>query len=349
VGAFAEGLLDAFNGGALAILISIGHRTGLFDAMAAGGPATSDRLAATAGLDERYVREWLGGLTASGVVVCDPQSGTYALPDEHAAVLTSAAAPENLAVFAQYIPLMGKVEDDILECFRNGGGVPYEKYDRFHEVMAEDSGQTVVAALHDRILPLVPTITDRLARGIRVLDVGCGRGLALMSMAERYPESFFVGFELSQEAVDWAWREASSRGLTNIRFEQRDLSDFDITATPETFDLITAFDAIHDQARPASVLTGIFRSLKPGGWFLMQDIRGSSHHHLDIGHPAGTLLYTVSLMHCMTVSLAQGGEGLGAMWGEERTLEYLGNAGFDQVDVRQLDHDFQNNFYVSSK
>ena len=134
-----------------------------------------------------------------------------------------------------------------------------------------------------------------------------------------------------------------------MEFVQRDLSDFDQTAEPAAYDLITAFDAIHDQAWPLRVLSGIHRALKPDGVFLMQDVRGSSHVHEDKEHPIGTLLYTISCMHCMTVSLAQGGEGVGAMWGEKRAREYLARAGFRSVETHRLAHDVQNNWYVVTK
>jgi hypothetical protein len=113
--------------------------------------------------------------------------------------------------------------------------------------------------------------------------------------------------------------------------------------------LVTTFDAIHDQAKPLSVLKGIYRTLRRDGVYLMQDIKGSSQVHKNIDHPLGTLLYTVSCMHCMTVSLAQGGEGLGAMWGEEKTREYLKQAGFHSIEKHELAHDIQNNWYVVRK
>jgi hypothetical protein len=112
---------------------------------------------------------------------------------------------------------------------------------------------------------------------------------------------------------------------------------------------VTTFDAIHDQAHPLNVLRGIYRTLRADGTYLMQDISGTSHVHRDIEHPLGTLLYTISCMHCMTVSLAQGGEGLGAMWGEEKTREYLARAGFGHVVKKKLAHDVQNNWYVVTR
>ena len=344
--AFAARLMDTLNAGALCLMASIGHRTGLFDAMRDAPPLTSAALAERAGLHERYVREWLGAMVTGGVVEVDPATTTFTLPPEHAAWLTRAAGSDNIGVFTQYIGLLGGVEDDVVECFRHGGGVPYARFPRFHEVMAEDSGQSVLGALESHILPLVPGLTERLSAGIRVLDVGCGRGRILLRLAQLFPRSTFVGLDLSEAAIAAARTDAARQGLANVAFGAADLSDFDETATPDAFDLVTTFDAIHDQARPLHVLRGIRRTLRRGGTYLMQDIRGHTHVHGNIGHPIGTFLYTVSCMHCMTVSLAQGGEGLGAMWGEERTREYLARAGFGTVETHTLAHDIQNNWYV---
>jgi 2-polyprenyl-3-methyl-5-hydroxy-6-metoxy-1,4-benzoquinol methylase len=347
--AFAEHLLAALNAGALCLMASVGHRTGLFDTMRDLPPSTSAEIAAAAHLHERYVREWLGAMVMARVIDVDSTSTHYRLPAEHAAFLTRAAAADNLAVFTQYIAVLGAVEDDIVACFQQGGGVPYEEYPRFHAVMAEDSGLSVLSSLEAHILPLVPGLTERLALGIHVLDVGCGSGYILNRLAERYPNSQFTGIDLSAEAIAAARSNAAQNGLKNVAFHIQDLSDFDDTAAPEAFDFVTTFDAIHDQAQPLNVLKGIHRALTADGVYLMQDIRGSSHVYQDIGHPLGTFLYTISTMHCMTVSLAQGGEGLGAMWGEETTRAYLQRAGFRFVETHQLDHDIQNNWYVVRK
>lgn len=346
-GAFEERIVDILNGGALSLMVSIGHRTGLFDAMADGAAGTSADIAARAGLNERYVREWLGAMVTGRIVDYDPATGTYHLPAARAGFLTRAAAPNNLAVFGQYIAELGSVENDIVHCFRNGGGVPYERYKRFHEIMAEDSGQSTLPALQEHILPLVSGLTERLQRGIRVLDLGCGRGLALMQMAEAFPASRFTGYDLSAEAMAWATSEAESRGLTNVAFVQRDLSSFDTDAEPRAFDFVTTFDAVHDQGNPRAMIRGIRRTLANGGVYLAQDINGSSHVHHNVDHPIGPLLYTISCMHCMTVSLAQdGGEGLGAMWGRELAVDIFREAGFSSVEVNELSHDVQNCYYV---
>ena len=333
--AFAERMIGVLNEGALAIMTSVGHRTGLFDAMAELPPSTSEQVASAAGLNERYVREWLAAMVVGGIVEHDPAGGTYHLPPEHAAFLTRAASPNNVAVTAQFIAVMGSVEDKIVERFEEGGGVPYSEYPRFHEVMAEDSGQTVVSALFNAILPLVPRLTGRLEAGIDVLDVGSGSGRALNLMARSFPNSRFAGYDISEEAISRARAEAARNGTPNVRFEVRDAATLDEL---EAYDLITTFDAVHDQAHPAVVLSGIARALRPGGVYLMQDIAGSSHVHNNMDHPLGPFLYTVSTMHCTPVSLAQGGEGLGTMWGEEvhqRRGEEVGTRHRQQLLRRQ--------------
>ena len=346
---FSEKLLKALNYGSLSLMISIGHRTGIFDAMRTLPSSTSEEVAEASGLNERYVREWLGAMVTAGVIDVDPTSTKYTLPAEHAAFLTRAAGADNFAVFTQYIGLLGSVEDKIVECFKKGGGVPYEDFMRFHTVMAEDSGQSVLSSLETHVLSLVPGLTDRLAKGISVLDIGCGQGRILNRLAELYSNSRFTGMDISVEAIGKARTYASQKRLGNVEFVVRDLSDFDETAESERFDFITSFDAIHDQIKPLNVLKGIQRALKSDGIYLMQDIRGSSQVFNNVGHPIGTFLYTISTMHCMTVSLSQGGEGLGAMWGEEKAREYLEKAGFKSIETNQLAHDIQNNWYVVRK
>lgn len=341
---FARGVLGILNQGALALMLSIGHRAGLFDAMRRLDSATPGEVAAEAGLQERYVREWLGAMATGGVVEYDPRTRAFRLPPEHAAVLTREARPRNLAATAQWIPLLAGVEDEVLACFERGGGVPYAAYERFHQVMAEDSDQTTVAALADAIVPLVPGLREALARGIDVLDVGCGSGGVLHELARLFPRSRFTGYELSAEAVTEARAIAAELRLANARFAVRDAADLDAEAA---FDLVTAFDAIHDQARPDAVLAAIARALRPDGVFLMQEIRGSSRVEEDARLPLAPFLYTVSCFHCMPVSLAAGGAGLGAMWGVETATRMLDEAGFAKVSVHTLPHDLLNQYYVA--
>jgi SAM-dependent methyltransferase len=344
--AFGGRMMDVLNGAGIALMASIGHQTGLFDTMAQLPPATSQQIADVAGLQERYVREWLGAMVTGGVVDYDPAAGAYALPAEHAAWLTRAAGTNNLAVQAQVVPLLAEVEQPLIDCFRRGGGVPYAAFPRFQQLMAEDSGAVHDAALIDTILPLVPGLPVRLAAGIDVADIGCGRGHAINLMARAFPNSRFVGYDFSEDGIRSGREEAHHLGLSNARFEARDVTALD---TPERFDLMTAFDAIHDQAQPARVLAGIAEALRPDGTFLMIDIGASSQVHENREFPLAPLMYTISCMHCMTVSLALDGAGLGAMWGEQKAREMLAEAGFSQVDVKRIEDDPFNNYYVATQ
>jgi ubiquinone/menaquinone biosynthesis C-methylase UbiE len=344
--AFGDRLMDMLNLGSLALMTSIGHRTALFDTMAGLQPSTSQQIADAASLNERYVREWLGAMLTGRIVEYDSSNKTYSLPAEHAVLLTRAASPDNIAAFAQYIPLLGSVEDGIVDAFKNGGGVPYSGFPRFQEVMAEDSGQTVVPALLSHIIPLADGLVARLEAGIDVLDVGCGAGRALNIMAAEYPNSRFTGSDISEEGLELGRSEAVKRGLPNLKFETGDATEL---GYDRQFDLITTFDAVHDQAAPDKMLASIGKALRDDGLYLMQDIKASSEVQNNVDHPVGPFLYTISTMHCMTVSLAVGGAGLGTMWGRELALEMLTTAGFTNVEVKQLPHDFQNEYFLSTK
>ncbi|HLK73433.1 MAG TPA: class I SAM-dependent methyltransferase [Streptosporangiaceae bacterium] len=344
--AFAERMLRTMNEAALALMVSVGHRTGLFDAMAVMPPATSAEIASRASLNERYVREWLAVMTTSHIVEHDGAAGAYWLPADHAAWLTRAAGMKNLATGMQYIGLMAQVEDQIVDCFRHGGGVPYSAFPRFQAVMAEDSGAVHDATLIDVTLPLVPGLIDRLRQGIDVADVGCGSGHAANLLAEAFPNSRFTGFDFSDAGIAAARLEADGKGLANARFEKRDAARLGENGR---FDFITTFDAVHDQARPDLVLAGIAEALRPGGVYLCVDTSASSKLAENLNHPLGPFLYTVSCMHCMTVSLADGGMGLGTMWGEETARTMLREAGFTSIEAARIDGDIVNTYIIARK
>lgn len=303
-------------------------------------------IAEAAGLEERYVREWLGGMTTGQIVEYDAGSSTYSLPAHRAGMLTRAAGPDNLAVIAQFVSLLGEVEQKVIRCFREGGGVPYSEYPRFHKLMAEMSGMVFDAALIDVVLPLVDGLPDRLRSGADVADFGCGSGRAVKLMAQAFGASRFTGIDFSDEAVAAGTEEAARLGLANATFERHDLAELDKVGA---YDVITVFDAIHDQAQPARVLQNIYRALRPGGVLLMVDIKASSQLEDNVGVPLSTYLYTTSLMHCMTVSLALDGAGLGTVWGRQLATSMLADAGFTDVTVAEIESDVLNNYYIARK
>lgn len=341
---FLPRIIGILNDGMLCLAISIGHRTRLFDTMADGSKATSTEIAKRAGLNERYVREWLGAMVTGKIVDYDASTKTYTLPPERSVFITRAAGIDNLAIQAQYVALLGSVESQIVESFRRGGGVPYSEFTDFQRLMAEESAQTLDARLLETTLPLVKGLVDRLKSGIDVADIGCGSGHAINLMAAAFPTSRFVGYDFSEDGIRAARTEATEKKLANARFESKDVSTLDSVAA---FDFITSFDAIHDQAQPDRVLAGVRRALRPGGVYLCVDIAASSDLAKNLEHPLGPLLYTVSTMHCMTVSLALDGKGLGTVWGTELALAMLADAGFGRVDVKQVDGDIMNNYYIA--
>lgn len=343
---FVGRIVGMIDGACLSVLLSIGHQTHLFDVLADLPPATSAQIADAAGLNERYVREWLGGAAAGGIVDYQAADTTYFLPRHRAAVLTEAAGPQNLALLAQMIPMLGEVEQKIVGCFRDGGGLPYDEYPRFHALMAEQSGATFDAALVDVVVPLVDDLPDRLREGADVADFACGSGHAINVLAQAFPDSRFTGVDFSQEAVDAATAEAKRLGLPNATFERRDLAELGIA---DAYDVITVFDGIHDQAQPARVLANIFRALRPGGVFLMVDIKASSQLEDNIGVPFAPFLYTISTMHCMSVSLAYDGAGLGTVWGQQLATTMLGDAGFSDVRTAEIEDDPLNTYYIARK
>jgi SAM-dependent methyltransferase len=343
--AFAGRTLQLLNDSMLALLLSVGHQTRLLDSMAELEPATSTQIAAATGLSERYVREWLAGLTVGGIVEHDPKAGTFHLPPEHATCLTRSAGPGNLASFAQYVSLFGEIEQQVVEAFRTGAGVPYSAMPRFQALQAEESAQIQDAGLVEGTLPLVEGLVERLRAGIDVIDVGCGHGHAANLIADAFPSSRILGVDISEEGVAAARAEAGRLRLVNARFEARDV----LALEPGSADLVTAFDVIHDLPKPVETVRAIHDALRPGGTFLMVDIAASSHLHENMEHPLGPALYTASIFHCMSVSLANGGPGLGTMWGEEKAIEVLSAGGFSTPELRHFENDILNTYYIARR
>lgn len=344
--AFQKRMVGVMNDAALGLLLGIGDELGLLAVLARSGPADTATLAAAAEVDERYLREWLDGIVAGGVATYDPDTGHYALPPEHAVCLTPDDGPVNLARSLKMLTMLAGVEPDLRERFRHGGGLGYDHFPRFHELMAEDAAATHEAGLLDVVVPTVPGLHDLLTSGAALADIGCGSGHAVNLLARAYPASRFVGYDLGAEAIDAARAEAAAWGLTNATFEVRDVAEL---AEQASYDVVTAFDAIHDQAFPDRVLAGIAAALRPGGTFLMVDIKAESGVERNLALPWASYLYTLSLMHCMTVSLAQGGVGLGTVWGRQTAVRMLEEAGLVDVDVREVRTDPFNYFYVARK
>lgn len=339
--AFTQLMVRHLEGAAVSVMLEIGRRVGLFEAMARMAPATSAVIAEQAGLNERYVREWLAAMACGGIVEYASAERTYRLPREHAAGLTGAST-RNLTSMVEMFPLMNRVIPEVADAFRTGGGVPYSAYQPdFTGLMDRRSRPRFDELLFSAYLGKPEGVIPRLEAGIRVADVGCGTGHCIALMARRFPKSTFVGYDISEEGI--AGARAAAGGLDNASFVVQDIAKLE---TEAPFDLITAFDAIHDQADPAGVLRRIRAALGRGGTFLMLDVSASSELADNIGVPMAPYLYTMSTMHCMSVSLAAGGPGLGTAWGHQVATRMLREAGFRDVQLFER-VDPANSLYVA--
>jgi len=327
--AFAGQLFDWIVGGSITLLIDVAYRSGLLDT-SAQGPGTSEELAARAGLSERHVRELLGGLVSAGVIAYDPLDRTYTLPAPRAACLTGPGA-SNFAPTTAAIAFSSRYVERVVETLRNGGGIPYSEYrPDFTDLMDSGMRRVYDAMLVDGYVPAVSGLHERLDTGARVADIGCGTGHTTNLLAAAYPHSTFVGYDLAADAVDKAHAEAEALGFSNVHFDVLDVTELPIEPP---FDVVLAFDAVHDQRDPFGVLQRAHDALSPGGLFVMIDVYLSSKLEDNVGHPMAPYLFTASLFHCLQVSLAEGGTGLGTCWGWQTATQMLEEAGFGDVDL----------------
>ncbi|MFC0542754.1 class I SAM-dependent methyltransferase [Kutzneria chonburiensis] len=323
---------------ATTVLAAFGDRLGLFKDLAAQGPATSAQLAGRTGLNERYVREWLGGMYAAGYLTYQESDQRYTLPAEHVPTLATEPGPAFFGGVHQ--ELLGAVQryDQVLAAFRVGGGVHAE---HLHPDVAAGTSR-FTAQWHRNLLvqdwlPRVPETAAKLRAGGHVADVGCGAGLAVTTLAEAFPSATFVGYDVSPAAVEAARHHAKQAGIEDrVRFEVRDAA----AGLPEHFDVVTTFDVVHDAVDPLGLLRSIREGLRPGGRYLCLDINCSADPAENAG-PIASLLYGFSLLYCMTTSLAEDGAGLGTLGLPEPALRDLATrAGFSAVDRVAMDNPF---------
>ena len=330
---------------ATVVLAALGDRAGLFKNLAEHGPGTSGELASRTGLSERYVREWLAGMFAAGYLTYDDALGSYALPAEH--VPTLAAEPGPAFFGGVHQELIGAIQryDDVADAFRRGGGVrPADLHPDVWAGTSRFTAQWHQNMLVQQWLPLVPDTTAKLRAGARVADVGCGTGQALIALARAFPAITATGYDVHPPAVERARRAAAEAGLADrISFEVLDAA----AGLPESFDVITTFDVVHDAVDPLGLLRSIRDALRPGGTYLCLEINCSDQAADNTG-PIAALLYGFSILYCMTTSLAEGGEGLGTLGLPEPVLRQLaGKAGFTQVRYVEMDNPFNRLYELS--
>ena len=246
----------------------------------------------------------------------------------------------------QYVPELAAVQEAIVDCFAHGGGVPYSSYPRFQALRAEETARVFEASLLQTTLRLVDGLTEELEAGISVCDAGCGQGYALLLMARRLPKSRFTGYDLSEEAITAARGAAQQEGLSNLRFEVGDVTTLSPSAR---FGLVISFDCIHDLPRPTETLRAIASALEKNGRFLMVDIAAHSELAENLEHLLGPALYGISCLHCVSVSLAQGGVGLRNMRGEQKARQMPADAGLASVQVRRVHGDPITSYFIATR
>jgi SAM-dependent methyltransferase len=307
----------------------IGDRLGLFRTLADAGPVTSEQLASKTGLNERYVREWLKAMVAAEYIDWDPITGRFLMTAEQEFVLANDDAPLSAGGLLQFTTATVLNTPRVIDAFRSGGGVPYaEMGDDVNAGLARLFGPGHTHSLVSEWLAAVPGLAERLARGIHVADVGCGRGLSTVTMAAAYPRSRFLGIDNDPGSIDRARRLAADRHVRNVHWVAAPAHH--VPAVP-THDLICAFDCIHAMVDPRATLRAIRAALAEDGVCLWSE-PNASDNPLENRNPVGKAFACASPLHSLTVSLAHDGEGLGATIGERGVRELAAEAGFAGVE-----------------
>ncbi|QDU06963.1 class I SAM-dependent methyltransferase [Gimesia aquarii] len=339
---FEQKLQEIINQSSLALMISVGHRTGLFDTLEGTETATRQEIADRAGLFEHYVGAWLTTMVAGGILEYDSMFKTYRLPPEHAVWLTRSTDSKNYAVNMQWFSIFSKLEDEIVKSFREGDRIPHSLFASLQSEMDEEQSKSAINGLFKYVLPLVPNLIMQLCEGIDVLELDCGSGSTLLELAAIFPKSRFVGYDDSEELIESANRIANERNIENITFINRDISQIHAI---NSFDLITAFDVLHYQEYPFQVLDEAFAALRPGGIVLIQDIATPSNLDQIQNIPMALHRFAVSNMRWMTASRGKGSAG----WEKEMMCQTLEDIGFAGIEVHELPHDILSYYYVAER
>lgn len=303
----------------------IGMKLGLFDAMSGAGDLTAKELAEKCNLDERYVLEWLKGMVAAEYLEYNPGAKKYFMTAEQALVLTDKDSPVYMGGAIQFTTPSILNSSKLLDVFRKGKGIPYAEIgDEIPEAIERLFGPAYSHKLAQEWLPSIPELKKKLEDGARVLDLGCGCGRSTVAMAKAYPNSQFVGLDIDGRSIRRANCLKAERSLGNVDFVEKPIENM---AKEETFDLICAFDCIHDMVKPRETLKTVRQLLKDDGVLLWIE-PNASDNPLENRNIVGRAYAAISPHHCLTVSLAHGGDGLGTTIGERGAKELAGEAGF---------------------
>jgi SAM-dependent methyltransferase len=336
---FADRLVDDATAALGLFVVFVGDALGYYETLAAAGPSTAAELAAATETDERYAREWLEHQTVTGVLTVEDETVSaaarrYAVPEAHVGPLTD---PESPAYAVPLAPLVkGAVEpiDDLLTAFRTGRGVPYERYgDDFREGQGRINRPTFLSDLGAEWIPAMPDVDERLRSDppARVADVGCGFGWSAVGIARAYPGVRVDAYDLDPPSVAAARENVAEAGVDDrVTVHLRDVTDPDLTGD---YDLVTAFECVHDMADPVGALRSMRRLAGDDGTVLVADERVGEAFTAG-GNDVEPLMYGWSVLHCLPVGREHSPSAATGTVMRTETLEgYAAEAGFSSVDV----------------
>lgn len=320
------GKVVADMGGAVGGLLAyVGDRLGLYRAMAGAGPMTADELARKTGTNPRMIREWLASQAAGGYVEYDAKTGRYILPEEQAIALAHEGSPAFMQGGFQVMVSLFKDEGKIIEAVRTGRGLSWGDHDKcLFEGTERFFRPGYNANLTSSWIPALDGVEEKLKKGAKAADVGCGHGASTILMAKTYPNSRFFGFDYHAPSIEWARKQAQKEGVSDrVAFEVADSTNF----PGNDYDLVAFFDCLHDMSDPVGAAAHVYRTLKKDGTWLIVEPFAKDKLEENL-HPLGRLFYGASTTVCVPASLAQGGPALGAQAGEAKLKQLVIGGGF---------------------
>jgi 2-polyprenyl-3-methyl-5-hydroxy-6-metoxy-1,4-benzoquinol methylase len=347
IGAFAQRLFETGLAAFEAVTVSLGRQLGLYEHLTGEDGATPGDLAVAAGIHPRYAREWLEQQASAGLVALHTDSDD---PDERRFVLPVAAQecllnPESLASVGpmfDFLAPVGRILSDLVTAYRTGGGVPYAAYG-IHDAQGDFNRPAFVNLLASEWLPAVPGAAERLAaRGARVAEIGSGEGWAAISIARAFPDAEVDGFDNDEASVAAARKNAAMAGVTDrVRFEVVDVTqDLPDRVAAGTYDIVLAFEMIHDLARPREALAAMRHLGRPDAVCLVVDEKVAETFEAATENPVERMFYASSVLHCLPVGMAESpSAGTGTVMRPTTLRGYATDAGFTTVDVLPIEHD----------
>jgi 2-polyprenyl-3-methyl-5-hydroxy-6-metoxy-1,4-benzoquinol methylase len=322
--------------------VVLGDRLGLYRALAEHGAQTAAELAAAAGIHPRYAREWLEQQAVAGIIALDEQGDEetrrYALPPAHAPVLLDHDHPLYAIPLAALVPIVGKVDEQLAEAFRAGSGVPYSAYG-IHDAQAGFTRPLFVNLLANEWVPAIPDLHERLQSEppARVVEIGCGEGVAAITLALAYPNIRVDGFDLDEASIAQARRNAADAGVADrVTFEVRDVTDASLRGT---YDAAFAFEMVHDLARPVDALRTLRRITADDGFVIVGDEAVGDEFEAP-GDELHRFFYAASVVHCLPVGMVdQPSAGTGTVIRPSTVRRYAQEAGFTDVEILPIEND----------